>query len=90
MLKKVWMDWKFWSWSGVLGCLAPKLAISPSLTLQSCCLLVSVCLARVRAFWVEERVRVGVETDEFRDMSVNIESLRVIQLAFGLFLCIYY
>ena len=27
MLKKVWMDWMFWSWPGVLGCLPPKLVI---------------------------------------------------------------
>lgn len=39
---------------------------------------------------MEERVRVWVEVDGFWDKSVNIESLRVIQLAFGLFLCIYY
>ena len=37
----------------------------------------------------EERESLGW-VDEFRDKFVNIECLRVIQLAFGLFLCIYY
>lgn len=53
-------------------------------------LLVSVCLARMRAFWVEERVTVECLVAGFWDKFVNIASLRVIQLAFGLFLYIYH